>query len=69
MKKIEMNFLPDIYVECDDCNGKRFNTETLMVKFKGKSISEILNDNKRSSLLFENYPKIIRKLNTLIDGA
>ena len=68
MKKIEMNFLPDIYVECDDCNGKRFNTETLMVKFKGKSISEILNMTIReAALLFENYPKIIRKLNTLID--
>ena len=68
MKKIEMNFLPDIYVDCDDCNGKRFNTETLMVKFKGKSISEILNMTIReAALLFENYPKIIRKLNTLID--
>ena len=68
MKKIEMNFLPDIYVECDDCNGKRFNTETLMVKFKGKSISEILNMTIReAALLFENYPKIIRKLDTLID--
>ena len=68
MKKIEMNFLPDIYVECDDCNGKRFNTETLMVKFKGKSISEILNMTIReAALVFENYPKIIRKLNTLID--
>ena len=41
MKKIEMNFLPDIYVECDECNGKRFNIETLMVKLKGKSISEM----------------------------
>ena len=68
MKKIEMNFLPDIYVECDDCNGKRFNTETLMVKFKGKNISEILNMTIReAAVLFENYPKIIRKLNTLID--
>ena len=68
MKKIEMNFLPDIYVECDECNGKRFNTETLMVKFKGKSISEILNMTiSDAASLFENYPKIIRKLNTLID--
>ena len=68
MKKIEMNFLPDIYVECDECNGKRFNIETLMVKLKGKSISEILNMTiKEAALIFENYPKIIRKLNTLID--
>jgi excinuclease ABC subunit A len=63
-----MNFLPDIYVECDECNGKRFNIETLMVKLKGKSISEILNMTiKEAALIFENYPKIIRKLNTLID--
>ena len=68
MKKIEMNFLPDVYVECDECNGRRFNSETLMVKLKGKSISEILNMTiKEAALIFENYPKIIRKLNTLID--
>ena len=68
MKKIEMNFLPDVYVECDECNGRRFNSETLMVKLKVKSISEILNMTiKEAALIFENYPKIIRKLNTLID--
>ena len=68
MKKIEMNFLPDVYVECDECNGRRFNSETLMVKLKGKSISEILNMTiKEAALIFKNYPKIIRKLNTLID--
>ena len=68
MKKIEMNFLPDVYVECDECNGKRFNNETLMVKLKGKNISEILNMTiKEAALIFENYPKIIRKLNTLTD--
>ena len=66
MKKIEMNFLPDVFVECDSCNGRRFNKETLSVKFKNKSISDILNMTiKDASEIFENYPKIIRKLNYL----
>ena len=66
MKKIEMNFLPDVYVECDACNGKRFNKETLSVKFKNKSISDILNMTiKDAGDLFSNYPKIVRKLNYL----
>ena len=66
MKKIEMNFLPDVYVECDVCNGKRFNKETLSVKFKNNSISDILNMTiKDAADLFINYPKIIRKLNYL----
>ena len=43
MKLIEMNFLPDVYVKCDQCNGKRYNRETLEVKFKGKSINDVLN--------------------------
>ena len=66
MKKIEMNFLPDVNVECDACNGKRFNKETLSVKFKNKSISDILNMTiKDAGDLFSNYPKIVRKLNYL----
>ena len=66
MKKIEMNFLPDVYIECDSCNGKRFNKETLSVKFKGHSISDILNMTiKDAAELFTNYPKIIRKLKYL----
>ena len=66
MKKIEMNFLPDVFVECDSCNGRRFNKETLSVKFKNKSISDILNMTiKDAAEVFENYPKIIRKLNYL----
>lgn len=66
MKKIEMNFLPDVYIECDSCNGKRFNKETLSVKFKGYSISDILNMTiKDAAELFTNYPKIIRKLKYL----
>ena len=66
MKKIEMNFLPDVFVECDECNGKRFNKETLSVKFKNKSISDILDMTiKDAADLFTNYPKIIRKLNYL----
>ena len=66
MKKIEMNFLPDVFVECDTCNGKRFNKETLSVKFKNNSISDILDMTIRDAAdLFTNYPKIIRKLNYL----
>ena len=54
MKKIEMNFLPDVFVECDSCNGRRFNKETLSVKFKNKSISDILNMTiKDASEIFE----------------
>ena len=66
MKKIEMNFLPDVYVECDECNGRRFNKETLSVKFKNNSISDILDMTiKAAGELFTNYPKIKRKLNYL----
>ena len=47
---IEMNFLPDIHVECETCNGKRYNSETLQVKYKGKSISDILKHDHRTSI-------------------
>ena len=66
LRKIEMNFLPDVYVNCDNCNGKRFNRETLEIRYKGKSISDILNMTINESCdFFENFPKIFRKLRTI----
>jgi excinuclease ABC subunit A len=66
--KIEMHFLPDIYVPCEVCKGKRYNRETLEVKYKGKNISDILNMNVEEALeFFRNVPKIERKLQTLMD--
>ena len=66
LRKIEMNFLPDVYINCDDCQGKRFNRETLEIRYKGKSISDILNMTINESCdFFENFPKILRKLKTL----
>ena len=68
MKKIEMNFLPDIYVDCEVCNGKRFNKETLTVKLNNNSISDILNMTISDAAdVFKNYPKILSKLKVLID--
>jgi excinuclease ABC subunit A len=64
--KIEMQFLPDIYVECDVCHGTRFNRETLQVKYKGKSIADILDMTVTEGLaFFENIPVIKTKLDTL----
>jgi excinuclease ABC subunit A len=66
--KIEMHFLPDVYVPCEVCHGKRYNRETLEVKYKGKSISEILEMTVEDGLqFFENIPKIARKLQTIAD--
>jgi excinuclease ABC subunit A len=66
MKLIEMNFLPDVYVHCDKCNGKRYNRETLEVRYRGKSISDILDMTITQSVeFFESYPKILHKLKTL----
>jgi len=66
--KIEMHFLPDVYVQCDVCKGKRYNRETLQVKYKGKTISEVLEMTVEESLkFFENVPAIKRKLQTLHD--
>ncbi|MBP1629357.1 MAG: uvrA [Bacteroidetes bacterium] len=63
VKTIEMNFLPDVYVVCEDCNGKRYNRETLEVRYKGKTISEVLNMSfEEAVVFFENYPKINRQL-------
>jgi excinuclease ABC subunit A len=61
-----MNFLPDVYVECEECKGQRYNPETLEVKFKGKNIAQILDMSVEESLkVFENIPGIYRKLETL----
>lgn len=66
--KIEMQFLPDVYVPCEVCKGKRYNRETLEVKYKGKNISEILDLTVEDALVFfENIPRIKRKLQTLFD--
>ena len=64
--KIEMNFLPDVYVECEECKGKRYNAETLEVKFKGKSIADVLDMTAAEALeLFENHANARAKLDTL----
>jgi len=68
LKKIEMHFLPDVYIQCHVCQGKRFNQQTLEVKYKGKSISDVLHMPLSDALkLFENIPRIRSKLNTLQD--
>jgi len=66
--KVEMHFLPDVYVACDVCKGKRYNRETLEVRYKGKSISEVLNMTvEEASGFFEAIPAVKRKLDTLMD--
>lgn len=66
--KIEMHFLPDVYVPCEVCHGKRFNRETLDVKYKGKSIYDVLNMTVEEALeFFKNVPSIMRKIQTLYD--
>lgn len=66
LKVIEMNFLPDVYVECETCNGKRYNRETLEVRYKGKSINDVLEMTIEDAVVFfENVPKIHRVLETL----
>lgn len=68
LRKIEMSFLPDVYVECETCQGKRFNRETLEIRYKGKSIADILNMTIDESVpFFENIPKIYRKIKTIQD--
>ena len=65
---IEMNFLPDVQVECETCNGKRYNRETLEIVYKGKSISDVLNMTVNEAVeFFKPYPKIFRKMKTLQD--
>lgn len=66
LRLVEMNFLPDVYVTCETCQGKRYNTETLEIKFKGKSISDVLNMQISEAVpFFESIPKIHRVLSTL----
>ena len=68
LRVIEMNFLPDVYVECETCNGKRFNRETLEIRYKGKSISDVLEMTVDEAVdFFEHIPKIYRKLKTIQD--
>ncbi|HCI55377.1 MAG TPA: excinuclease ABC subunit UvrA [Bacteroidales bacterium] len=68
VKTIEMNFLPDVYVHCNECNGKRYNHETLEVKYKGRTISDVLEMTVDESVVFfENVPHIYHKLKTLQD--
>ncbi|WP_422080047.1 excinuclease ABC subunit UvrA [Ulvibacterium sp.] len=68
LRVIEMNFLPDVYVECETCNGKRFNRETLEIRYKGKSIADVLEMTVDDAVdFFENIPKIYRKLKTIKD--
>lgn len=66
LRLIEMEFLPDVYVPCETCKGKRYNRETLEVRFKGKSISDVLDMTVEEAVsFFENQPKILRKIQTL----
>ena len=68
MRTIEMNFLPDVYVVCETCNGKRYNREILEVRYRGKSINDVLNMSVENSVLFfENMPSIKHKIKTLQD--
>jgi excinuclease ABC subunit A len=68
LRVIEMNFLPDVYVECETCQGKRFNRETLEIRYKGKSISDVLNMTINDAVpFFEHIPKIHKKLKTIKD--
>jgi excinuclease ABC subunit A len=68
MKRIEMNFLPDVYVLCDVCRGARYNRETMAVKYKGKSIADLLDTTvEEAAPLLENIPQINQKIQTLLD--
>ena len=68
VKKIEMNFLPDVYVPCEVCKGTRFNKETLDVKFKDKTISDVLNMRVSEAIeFFDNIPKVKNKLQVMMD--
>jgi excinuclease ABC subunit A len=66
MRLIEMNFLPDVYVPCETCQGKRYNRETLEIRYKGKSISDVLDMSiEQAVVFFEAVPSIVRKIQTL----
>jgi excinuclease ABC subunit A len=66
MRVIEMNFLPDVYVPCEKCNGKRYNRETLEIRYKGKSIADVLNMTVEEAVeFFQAVPYIYRKIKVL----
>jgi len=66
--KIEMNFLPDVYITCEVCHGKRFNSDTLDVRFKGKNIADVLNMTvEEARTFFAHIPSIAHKLQTMVD--
>jgi excinuclease ABC subunit A len=66
MRVIEMNFLPDVYVHCEKCNGKRYNRETLEIRYKGKSISDVLDLTVEEAVeFFQNVPYLYRKIKVL----
>ena len=68
VRTIEMNFLPDVYINCESCNGKRYNKETLEIRYKGKSISDVLEMTLNQALeFFENHPKIKRQISALVE--
>jgi excinuclease ABC subunit A len=68
MRTVEMNFLPDVHVKCETCNGKRYNRETLEVRYKGKSINDVLDMSIEEAVkFFENTPQILRKIESLND--
>jgi excinuclease ABC subunit A len=68
LKTIEMNFLPDVYVHCDGCKGQRYNKETLQIRYRGKSINDVLNMPISEAVgFFENIPSIVQKIKTLCD--
>lgn len=68
VKRISMNFMPDVYVVCDECNGKRYNMDTLNITYKGKSIADVLDLTCEEAMnFFENIPSIYRKVKTLVD--
>ena len=70
MLKIEMHFLPDVYVPCEVCQGRRFNRETLQVHYKGKSIADVLDMSVADALkLFENVPKVLEDPDDVAAGA
>ena len=68
VRTIEMNFLPDVYINCESCNGKRYNKETLDIRYKGKSISDVLEMTLNQALeFFKNHPKIKRQISALVE--
>jgi len=68
VKKIEMHFLPPVYVECESCSGKRYNRETLQIKYKGKTISDVLDMTVEEALeFFDHHPKVVKTLKTLFN--